>query len=277
MKKLKPGCKHWVIAPALGLSLAVSAHAADTRGNAATSPRSDSTVSRDVAATTRAHDLRASKLIGMEVTNRNGQDLGEIKDLVLDATNGRVQYAVLSFGGIAGIGDKLFAYPLDQFQIGRDREKLVLNVSEQKLKAAPGFDARGWPDFNTPDYRGQVDRYHGSRTTASARFIRGSELLDGDVKDRQNNDIGDIEDVVVNLQSGRVHYVAIEFDRAWNPVDRVVAVPWRKVRAEDGRSDLVFQASREQLRGAPSFERDKWPDWGRDSGFRSNVERYGQI
>src|SRR5688572_27071093 len=54
---------------------------------------------------------RASKLIGADVENPQGEDLGDIKDVVLDSQTGRIAYAVLTFGGFLGLGEKYYAVP----------------------------------------------------------------------------------------------------------------------------------------------------------------------
>ena len=58
-------------------------------------------------------------------------------------------YAVLSFGGFMGMGNKLFAMPWEAFEFSATENKLILNVDKEKLKTAPGFDKDGkWPDFS---------------------------------------------------------------------------------------------------------------------------------
>lgn len=298
-----------LLMPALGLSVALTANAADTatpmgnrtRDNApavtAPSPhggahaatdtsRNDRHAGTDAAATRIAsvNDIRASKLIGERIVNDRNERLGKVKDLIVDTTNGKVQYAVVSFGGFLGMGDKLFAYPLQSFQPARDGDHLVLNVDKEKLKAAPGFDDKNWPDFNKGDYRARVDTFHGTDknsgtqvTAPDVRFARASQMLKADIKDSINKDIGDVKDMVVNMQDGRVHYVVVKFDRAWNPVDKLVALPIRAFKAE-GRNDkdLVYVASREELQRAPSFDTNHWPDVNRDDRFRADVDRYDQ-
>src|SRR2546421_105655 len=54
---------------------------------------------------------RASKLIGADVENPRGDNLGDIKDIVLDPQTGQIAYAVLGFGGFLGMGEKYFAIP----------------------------------------------------------------------------------------------------------------------------------------------------------------------
>ena len=207
---------------ALGLSAALSAHAVDTKpanpassaNNAvpsAVAPTPGATAPRAATpATMGTAGVRASKLIGMNVTNAQGENLGEIEDLVVNTATGKVDYAVLEFGGFLGMGDKLVAYPLQQFKpAANDRGKLALNVDKAKLKDAPGFASKAWPDFNQGDYRAQVDRYHRYKSGTQPRFVRASDMLKGDVKDANRKDIGDIEDMVVDVSTGKIHFVAV--------------------------------------------------------------------
>lgn len=71
-----------------------------------------------------------------------------------DVPHGRVACAVLSFGGFLGLGDKLLAIPWSAFTLDADNERFILNVPEERLDAAPGFDNDAWPamaDFNWAD------------------------------------------------------------------------------------------------------------------------------
>jgi len=283
-----------LLMPAIGLSMALSANAANapaTSANRATdnppaatapSPHGSSAARTDTAAmpdkAAAATDIPASKLIGEKVVNDQDERLGKIKDLIVDTTNGKVQYAVVNFGGFLGVGNKLFAYPLEKFQQARDGDHLVLNVDKEKLKGAPGFDEKSWPDFNKGDYRGQVDRYHGAQANAAdVRYARASRMLKADVRDSINKDIGDVKDLVVNMKDGRVHYVVVKFDRAWSPNNKLVALPMRAFKAE-GRNDkdLVYTASRDEIQHAPAFDKNRWPDVNRDNRFRADVDRYDQ-
>lgn len=101
--------------------------------------------------------LSASTLTGTQVENPEGDDLGKIEELMIDLTNGRISYAVLSFGGILGIGDKLFAIPWEALYVDTQKEVIVLDVDKQTLENAPGFDKDNWPD--TTDHAWLVDVY----------------------------------------------------------------------------------------------------------------------
>lgn len=107
--------------------------------------------------------LSSKTICGTDVRNAQGEDLGHIEDLMVDPATGDTAYAVLSFGGFLGLGDKLFAVPFDRLNVDREHEKMVLNVEKERLKEAPGFDKNDWPDFSADDssYRTSVDSYYG--------------------------------------------------------------------------------------------------------------------
>jgi sporulation protein YlmC with PRC-barrel domain len=110
------------------------------------------------------HHCRVSKIEDMKVQNSAGEDIGKIKDLVVDINSGKIVYAALDFGGFLGIGDKYFAVPWNAMAV-HDTQKpnehvLVLNVSKDRLKNAPGFDKNHWPDMANPDWSRDVDRYY---------------------------------------------------------------------------------------------------------------------
>lgn len=92
--------------------------------------------------------LKASELIGMKVEGTDGKSLGDIKDLVIDPDEGSIQYAVLDFGGFAGVGDKYFAVPWEALQLDQGHDKIALDISKRDLKDAPGFDKNNWPDLS---------------------------------------------------------------------------------------------------------------------------------
>ncbi|MEM6285518.1 MAG: PRC-barrel domain-containing protein [Bacteroidota bacterium] len=107
--------------------------------------------------------LSASSIRNTTVTNTQGEDLGTVQDLMIDPQSGRVQYAVLDFGGFLGIGDKLFAVPLEAFDIDRTNERFFLDVNRERLESAPGFDKSNWPSTSDPTFIETVYDYYGKR------------------------------------------------------------------------------------------------------------------
>ena len=104
--------------------------------------------------------LSATSLVGDEVKNRDGENLGSIEELMLDTEHGRIAYAVLSFGGILGIGDKLFAIPWQALDLNTDEKCFYLNADKETLKAAPGFDKEDWPDMANNQWRSSVYNHY---------------------------------------------------------------------------------------------------------------------
>src|SRR2546429_7354147 len=97
--------------------------------------------------------IRGNTFIGADVENPRGQNLGDIKDIVIDRASGRIAYAVVSFGGFLGMGEKLFAVPWGAFsQPKADKETFVLDVDKERLKNAPGFDAHNWPQMASREW-----------------------------------------------------------------------------------------------------------------------------
>jgi sporulation protein YlmC with PRC-barrel domain len=104
--------------------------------------------------------LSSSTICGDDVKNAHGDDLGRIEDLMIDTQSGDVRYAVLSFGGFMGMGDKHFAIPFNRLSVDREQKCMILNVDKQKLKDAPGFDKDKWPDFADQNFTSSVDKYY---------------------------------------------------------------------------------------------------------------------
>lgn len=105
--------------------------------------------------------LSSSTLSGEEVVNREGENLGDIKDLMIDVNSGRVTYAVLEFGGFIGMGSKLFAVPLSAMELDTENKCFILDQSKEKLENAPGFDKDNWPDFADEKWNESIHSYYG--------------------------------------------------------------------------------------------------------------------
>jgi len=107
--------------------------------------------------------LSSSSITGDKVVNRQGEDLGDIKDLMIDLDNGRVAYAVLEFGGFLGLGSKLFAVPLTAMEVDTENHRFIFDQSKETLQNAPGFDKDDWPDFSNRDWGTHVHAHYGVR------------------------------------------------------------------------------------------------------------------
>jgi sporulation protein YlmC with PRC-barrel domain len=100
-------------------------------------------------------------ILGAKVINTAQEDLGKIEDLVIDARNSRVAYAILSFGGVLGLGDKHFAIPWEALTFDLSQKVAVLDIDKNRLKNAPGFDKEDWPDLANQTWGAEVYEYYG--------------------------------------------------------------------------------------------------------------------
>ena len=131
--------------------------------------------------------VQASRLIGMEVRNDNQDKLGKIEDLAIDQNTGKVRYAVLSFGGLTGLGDKLLPMPWNALKTvstagttaGTTLETYVLlNVDKDTLQKAPSFEKGQWPDFNNQKWLVAIDDFY--RAVYRAATWRRHDALERD-------------------------------------------------------------------------------------------------
>ena len=83
--------------------------------------------------------------------------------LMIDLPSGRIAYAVLSFGGFLGMGEKLFAVPWNALTVDEDQKQIVLNADKEQLKNAPGFDKDDWPDMVNIRWGTQIHTYYGTQ------------------------------------------------------------------------------------------------------------------
>ncbi len=143
-------------APGFAADNTRSTHTTTTTTQSGNMAKSDSTMRG-------GYSILGSKLIGKDVKNAQGEDIGEVKDIMLDST-GKVRYVAVAYGGFLGLGDKMHAVPLSAFQFKRDKDmffddtELILNVTKEQLKDEPGFDDNHWPDMDSETYRTDLDR-----------------------------------------------------------------------------------------------------------------------
>jgi sporulation protein YlmC with PRC-barrel domain len=105
--------------------------------------------------------MDAATLNGDNVVNAAGDGLGKIEAIMLDVTSGRIAYAVLSFGGIFGMGTKLFAIPWSALTLEAADKRFMLDASKEQLENAPGFDKDHWPSMADQSWAAAVhNHYH---------------------------------------------------------------------------------------------------------------------
>src|SRR5688500_13090493 len=104
----------------------------------------------------------ADTLIGEDVYSHRDEDLGDIKEIMLDMNSGKVAYAVLAFGGVMGMGRKLFAVPWNALKLDTENKRFILKADKERLESAPGFDKDDWPGMADPTWQNTTHSFYGT-------------------------------------------------------------------------------------------------------------------
>lgn len=135
----------------------------------------------EAAPGTRAVAMRVGDLTDLEVRGSGNEEIGNIKDLVVDVESGEIRYAALSVGGVLGVGDKLVAVPWNAFRVQKQDDEWVaiVNAPAAKFENAPGFDDDNWPPFADQDWQTTNDRFYSEQGITTERRERTEEQRSG--------------------------------------------------------------------------------------------------
>ena len=251
---------------------------------AAGTDKSTGVHTQDMKRVSQYRGYRASELIGKDVKNPQGEQLGEIEDLVVHMTTGDVRYAILSLGGFLGVGDDLYAVPEKTLKSGADRDHLVLDMDKARIQQQKSFPWDKWPALKDRHFWGEVDRLSGLPAVqpADAYYAyRVSDLIGKDVVTVKGEDAGELEDLVIDMNKQQVHYAVLEVDPGLFASEKLYSVPLRAFmfrRDKDDRSDLktgklVLNLGKSQIAKLRGFDRNRWPDLD-DPTYLVDIDRY---
>ncbi len=115
-------------------------------------------------ATDETSDLISSeKVEGTAVYNRQGEKLGTIHSMMIDKISGRVGYAVMSFGGFLGMGDRYHPLPWDVLTYDTGQGGYVIDLDRGVLEGAPSYGATETPNWSDRGWGQQLSDYYGTR------------------------------------------------------------------------------------------------------------------
>jgi len=235
--------------------------------------------------------LSAGTLKGNKVVNKAGEDIGKIEKLMIDLSDGRIAYAVLSFGGILDKGDKLFAIPWQPLTPEMHEHTFVLDISRKVLEKAEGFDKDRWP-LTREDLSGTYT-YYGHRPywqtvvteqtgllgeTESERMARmgrtsgrkypdflPADTIKGEkVVSIAGEDIGKIEELIIDLQAGRVAYALLSFGEFPGLGGQFFAIPWQALQVKLHDHAFLLNIPKWTIEKAEGFDKDNWPVTSRE-------------
>lgn len=109
----------------------------------------------------RTNIISSSEVTGKRVENLEGKHIGEIQDIMIEPHSGSIAYAVLSFGGFLGIGDKHFAIPMEALRFSEKDNIVKLDIDKSKLENAPGYDKNNRPVHADDEFILSVYNHYG--------------------------------------------------------------------------------------------------------------------
>ena len=215
---------------------------------------------------------KSSSLIGTHVVNRANTTIAELRDLVLSPEGG-VKYAVLGFGGVAGVGESYTAAPFELLDVRLQEDKWAVNLemAADDFKNAPRIQSDDYRELTDPQWTARVDRFFTPRsesdekskaeTEPAARehravehVILASKVRGAKPKYAQNQELGKLEDLLLDREH-RVAFVILGRGGLAGIGETYIPVPWAKLSLSKAKENtgitVTIDATKEQLEKAP--------------------------
>jgi sporulation protein YlmC with PRC-barrel domain len=207
--------------------------------------------------------FQASKIIGKGVQNDQGEYLGVIRDLMIDQQNGGISFALLSPGGVLGIPMRFVPVPFGAVTFSPAKNVYLLDMSREKILAAPGFDRGELPQQASRTWETEVFRYYGqtpawgeSDRAAGGAAYRFSEIRGTPVRDAQGEKLGSIRDLLIDSR-GHVPEAVISHGGFLGIAAKSAAVSLSDLKFDADSQSFVISWTKEQLDRAPAFQESK--------------------
>lgn len=179
--------------------------------------------------------------------------------------NAKPLAAILSLGVLSGA------------LVAQERAPEQPNVQKQNpaVQAPAANDQNRAIDQNRTTIENRTAVTNQNAATQKVMVHRGSKVIGMEVRNTKNEDIGDINDLMLDLTHGHVRYAAVSVGGFLGIGDKLFAVPWEslKLSHDDDEWFFVLDVDREKLRNAPGFDQNNWPDLGNPT-FGEDVDRY---
>jgi hypothetical protein len=240
--------------------------------------------------------VRASTLLDYNFENLNDEVSGDLEDLLIDLSTGRVLFASIEYGGVLDLGDKDIVIPLNAFTIGEEGE-LVLNIEEAALESYPDV-GNDWPDLNDPAWDDNVVTFWNEAgidvgeglAEATGSVAWASDILGHNVADLGFG-AGSILDILVNLGTGHAPYVVVDYGEGLDTDPYII--PLAAFDLTDWSNEFVYgpDFTPDILENAPRFDLETYPegtaldlDFGEgiesawnDLGFSNDLNNDGEV
>jgi PRC-barrel domain len=237
---------------------------------------------------------KVTKLIGTDVMNHTNVKIANIRDLVL-SPDGAVTYAILGFGGVAGVGETYTAVPYDLLGVRHDDGKWAINLdmTADNLKTAPAIKSENYRELLDPQWIARVDQFvrgrgesqhHPDRTSEATqrehrvveRVLLVTKIRGASLKNGENQDLGKVVDLLLD-RTDRMAFVIIGRGGVLGIGENYIPVPWSQLRLGENRENaavtVMIDATKAQLERAPLVKGDSYATL-LAPGFADQVREY---
>ncbi|MBL0421510.1 PRC-barrel domain-containing protein [Ramlibacter sp. AW1] len=262
------------IHPPLAAAIAVAALAAGPSWAAAPSGEGVTASHSATARVAESRALRASRAIGMEVRGRQGEVIGPVRDVLVNNQTGVVRYLVIALGRGTAPGERVALVPASRLALGPARQSLVYEGRPQTLEKVAVPQADWKTILGDADRLAQLDKSWSLQRRTAARFMRPVSTLMGQrVTGAAGAPLGEIEDLVLNINQARPSYAVIKLDQQASGDGNRVAVPLRALQAPAGQPALALDTGRTRLDALKGFSREAYQDPNNPS-FMAQASRH---
>lgn len=107
----------------------------------------------------------------------------------------------------------------------------------------------------------------------SSSIVKSCEVIGVTVKNSVGENLGKIEEIVLDKVTGQAHYVVLSFGGFMNMGEKYFAFPWKSISYSPNDESFILNVSKEKLKNAEGFDKDNWPDVN-DLQWRENINNY---
>lgn len=201
-----------------------------------------------------AHDKNCKKLFGLDVEDKNGNEVGVVHDFLLDKN--KIVYVVVLVKHPAALKEadnkKFVAVPFhklrfdDKSELSKAELKVILNITKQQANQMPEFR------FNSKDH-GRADNDNVTQIAEVNHDISAKELIGKKVFGKDGRLLGVVEDLIINNKN-KAKYAIILASGVLSSSDKLVAAPFQKLQINKMEEKVMLDVTSQDLEDAPGFQ-----------------------
>jgi sporulation protein YlmC with PRC-barrel domain len=209
--------------------------------------------------------LRVSKLVGMELQTRTGDNLGEVHDILRSTTPGQDMQLIVQTGGV-GADQKMIALPFDDVQVNADGDELYTTRTREQLASAPavqleqrtaGDAAQRSAAESNRDAANRDAANRGAATSATTRQ-RVADLVGAEVIGSGGDKVGEVDDIVISTAGADSIRAVLQVGGLAGIGEKRVSLPLSQINversADDNEPTLRVAMDGDSLQRLPEFE-----------------------